>query len=68
MLFEMQVEAMTKKVGNSYILSNLLGKRAKQIAQNPPQEVIDEKKIPIEIAASEILKGEIVAQQTNPNA
>lgn len=64
MLFEMQVEAMTKKAGNAYVLANLLGKRAKQIAQNPPQEVIDETKIPIEIAAKEILEGEVVAQKT----
>ena len=64
MLFEMQVEAMTKKTGNAYVLANLLGKRAKQIAQNPPQEVVDEIKIPIEIAAKEILEGEIVVQAT----
>lgn len=61
MLFEMKVEEMTKKCGNSYTLANLLGARAKQIAQNPPQEVIEEKKIPIQIAAEEILKGEVVA-------
>ncbi len=61
MLFEMKVEEMVKKCGNAYILANLLGSRAKQIAQNPPQEVIDEKKIPIQIAAEEILKGEVVA-------
>ena len=61
MLFEMKVEEMVKKCGNAYILANLLGSRAKQIAQNPPQEVIDEKIIPIQIAAEEILKGEVVA-------
>ena len=61
MLFEMKVEELVKKCGNAYILANLLGSRAKQIAQNPPQEVIDEKKIPIQIAAEEILKGEVVA-------
>ena len=61
MLFEMKVEEMVKKCGNAYILANLLGSRAKQIAQNTPQEVIDEKKIPIQIAAEEILKGEVVA-------
>ncbi len=60
MLFEMKVEQMTKKVGNSYVLANVLGKRAKQIAQNPPKEVVDEKKIPIEIAAEEILNDQIM--------
>lgn len=61
MLFEMKVEEMVKKCGNAYTLANLLGARAKQIAQNPPQEVIEEKKIPMQIAAAEILNGEVVA-------
>ena len=60
MLFEMKVEEMVKKCGNAYILANLLGARAKQIAQNPPEEVIEEKKIPIQIAGEEILNGEVV--------
>ena len=64
MLFEMKVEEMVKKCGNAYILANLLGERAKQIAQNPPEEVIEEKKIPIQIASEEILSGEVVPQET----
>lgn len=62
MLFDVSVENLVKKTGNAYVLANLLGKRAKQIAQNPPQEVIDEKKIPLEVACEEIERGDIVAQ------
>jgi DNA-directed RNA polymerase subunit K/omega len=59
MLFEMNVEEMTKKVGNPYILANLIGKVAKQISQNPPQEVVDEIEFPIQVACEEILKDEV---------
>lgn len=63
MLFEPHVEELSKKCGNTYILANLLGKRAKELAITKEKEDIVEKtgKGVLQIAAEEIYNGEVVA-------
>lgn len=62
MIFEPSVEELTKKVGNTYELANLLAKRAREIAQNPPEEVESGKKKEIQIAAEEIAEEKVVIE------
>lgn len=60
MIFEPSVEELSKKVGNTYELANLLAKRAKEIAQNPPEEVENGTKKELQLAAEEIAKDKVV--------
>ncbi len=60
MIFEPSVEELTKKVGNTYELANLLSKRAKEIVQHPTEEFEKGEKKAIQIAAEEIADGEVV--------
>lgn len=60
MIFEPSVEELTKKVGNTYEVANLLAKRAKEIVQHPTEEFENGSKKAIQIAAEEIASGEVV--------
>lgn len=61
MIFEPSVEELSKKVGNSYELANVLAKRAKEIVQHPTEEFESGEKKAIQIAAEEIKNGDVVA-------
>jgi len=65
MLFEPSVEALVKKVGNTYILANLLAKRAKEIVLNPTEELLSGEKKELQIAAEEILAGKVVVDDSD---
>jgi len=68
MIFEPSVEELTKKVGNTYEVANLLAKRARQIMENPSEEIENGDKKVIQVAAEEIASGKVVLDGENKNA
>jgi len=55
------IEQLSKKVGNSYILAVLVGKRAKQLEKNIPDYIEHSPEKAISLAAREIESGKVVA-------
>jgi DNA-directed RNA polymerase omega subunit len=63
MLTKPTIEELLEKVPTTYELSNLMAKRAKQLEQNPTQDMIDGKKKALTIAAEEIAAGKVVSEK-----
>lgn len=59
MLFEPPVEEMVEKVGNGYLLANLMAKRGKMLFQHPTEELVSGKKTELQVAAEEIYSGKV---------
>ncbi len=59
MLFEPPVEKMVEKVGNGYLLANLMAKRGKMLYQHPTDELSSGKKTELQVAAEEIYSGKV---------
>ena len=59
MLFEPPVEEMVEKVGNGYLLANLMAKRGKMLFQHPTEELTSGKKTELQVAAEEIYSGKV---------
>lgn len=64
MIFEPPVEEMVDKVGNGYLLANLMAKRAKMLFQHPTEELENGAKTELQIAAEEIYAGKVVIDDT----
>lgn len=63
MIFEPPVEEMVDKVGNGYILANLMAKRGKMLFQHPTEDLTSGKKTELQIAAEEIYSGKVIAEK-----
>ena len=59
MLFEPPVEEMVEKVGNGYLLANLMAKRGKMLFQHPTEDLASGKKTELQVAAEEIYSGKV---------
>ncbi len=55
-----EIEKLSEKVGNDYILSCVVGKRAKELEKKIPEVIENSPDKAISIAAKEIAEGKIV--------
>ncbi len=62
-MLEPPIELLKKKVGNEYILSNLVAKRAKELEKEIPEVIEHSAEKSISLASREIFSGKIEAKK-----
>ena len=67
MMINPPIEKLADKVGNSYILANIVGKRAKQLEKDIPDIIEHSNEKAISIAAREVETGRIVVSGSGEN-
>lgn len=65
MMLYPSIEKLAEKVGNTYILSTVVGKRAKELEKTIPDVIDNSQDKAISIAAKELENGKIIA--VNPD-
>lgn len=65
MMIDPPIEELRQKVGNEYILANLVAKRAKELEKEIPEVIENSPEKSISLAAREIYSGKIVASKMN---
>ena len=63
MMIDPPIEELKKKVGNEYILSNLVAKRAKELEKQIPGFIENSPEKSISLACREVYSGKIVASK-----
>ena len=62
------IEELRAKVGNEYLLTNLVAKRAKELEKEIPDVIEHSQDKAITLAAREVLSGKIVASKSGGKA
>ena len=57
------IDELVEKVGNEYILTNLVAKRAKELEETIPEVIENSQEKAISLAAREVAEGKIVASE-----
>lgn len=57
------IDELVEKVGNEYILTNLVAKRAKELEKTIPEVIENSQEKAISLAAREVAEGKIVASE-----
>ncbi len=65
MMIDPPIEELRAKVGNEYLLTNLVAKRAKELEKDVPDLIEHSQDKAITLAAREVLSGKIVASKTS---
>ena len=63
MMIEPPIEELKAKVGNEYLLTNLVAKRAKELEKEIPEVIEHSPEKAISLAAREIYSGKIVSSK-----
>ena len=70
MMIDPPIEELKQKVGNEYLLTTLVAKRAKELEKEIPDVIEHSPEKAISLAAREVYSGKIVASkigETSPN-
>jgi len=63
MMIEPPIEELKKKVGNEYILANLVSKRAKELEKEIPEVIENSAEKSISLACREVYSGKVLASK-----
>jgi len=63
MMIEPPIEELKKKVGNEYILTNLVAKRAKELEKEIPEVIENSPEKSISLACREVYSNKIIASK-----
>lgn len=68
MMIDPPIEELKQKVGNEYLLTNLVAKRAKELEKEIPDVIEHSPEKAISLAAREVYSGKIVASNVGENS
>lgn len=63
MMIDPPVEELKRKVGNEYILANLVAKRAKELEKEIPEVIENSVEKSISLACREVYSGKVLASK-----
>jgi len=65
MMIDPPIEELKQKVGNEYLLTNIVAKRARELEKEIPEVIESSQEKAISIAAREVYSGKIIAGDEN---